>query len=315
MKNCRRATNDRGCQGALRSRFMAMFISLAMAMSSVVTAAPIPPPPPLRMAISAAFVSENGIGIYNKLTRYLGNRLGRKVELYSGFSYKTITEMLDKGVVDIGLICGLSYILAHDLPQAQVELLVAPVMKDKHYQNKPIYYSYIIVGKDSPFQSFSDLRGKRFVYNEKTSNSGYNMPRAYLIEQGETNGYFSQTLRSGSHEESIRMVALGKADVSAVDSLVYDYERINNGTYTQQTRIIKTLGPVGIPPVVVSSKIQPMLRERIRDILVGMTDDPSGRRILDEALLDRFEVVEDSNYDDVRAMNNLAHMSGYMTIK
>ena len=314
MKICSRAANGKKSVTALRSRFVVLLFCLAMAVSLIVTATP-KPDDPIRMVMSAAFISESGIGIYDKLARYLEKRLGKKVELYSGFSYVTISQMLAKGAVDIGFICGLPYVLAHDLPQPQVELLVAPVMKDKRYQNKPIYYSYIIVRKDSPFQSFSDLRGKRFVYNETTSNSGYNMPRAYLIELGETNGYFSQTLRSGSHEESIHMVARGKADASAVDSIVYDYERINHATDAQQTRIVKTLGPAGIPPVVVSSKIRPVQRRRIQDILIGMSDDPEGRQILNEALLDRFEVVTDSNYDDIRAMNNMAYESGFMSIK
>jgi len=270
---------------------------------------------PLRIVMSAAFVADSGIDIYAQISRYLENKLDRKIEFVTGFSYDTINQMLTSGLADIGFVCGLPYILEHDLAQPHVELLLAPVMKDSRYQNKPIYFSYIIVHKDSTINSFAELKGKRFVFNDEISNSGYNMPRAHLIKTGETGGFFSQTLRSGSHEESIRMVALGKADTSAIDSLVYDYEIFRQQEHAQKTRIIKTLGPAGIPPIVVSSKVPLVLRQKIRAVFLDMNNDPAGRKILESALLDRFANVDDSNYDGIRKMYTLAQDTGYMVIK
>lgn len=140
------------------------------------------------------------------------------------------------------------------------------------------------------------------------------MPRAHLIGLGETSGFFGKVLRAGSHEESIRMVASGTADVSAVDSLVYDYDLAKNPEYVQQTKIIKTLGPAGISPIVVSSKMSFSLREKIKDILMGMKADPAGKVILNKVLIDRFIIVEDSNYESIRQMNKQAQDSGYTVI-
>ena len=111
------------------------------------------------------------------------------------------------------------------------------------------------------------------------------------------------------------MVALGEAEVSAVDSLVYDYDVAKNPKFTQQTKILEILGPAGIPPVVISTRISPSLRKKISDILLGMKDDPVGAEILEEALVDRFTVVDDSNYDDVRKMRRQAQDSGFQVIR
>lgn len=270
---------------------------------------------PVRVVMSAAFVSESGIGVYEEIFRYLANKLDSKVEFISGFSYSTINSMLESGMADIGFVCGLPYVMMKDKPNPRVDLLLAPVMKNGRYKDKPVYYSYIIVQKDSKFKDFSTLRGSTFVYNDEISNSGYNMPRAHLIRIGEVSGFFGKTIRSGSHEESIRMVAQGKADVTAVDSLVYDYERQKSPKYVQKTRIIKVLGPAGIPPVVISTRTPLPVRKKIRDILIGMKNDPAGKKILDKALLDRFAVVEESNYISIREMNKLAHKSGYLVIR
>lgn len=268
----------------------------------------------IRIVMSAAFVSESGVAIYDEIARYMGEKLNHKVAFISGFSYATINSMLDSGMADIGFICGLPYVMEKDKAQPNIDLLLAPVMKNPKYKDKPIYYSYVIVHKDSKINNFSDLKGSRFVFNDEISNSGYNMPRAQLIEMGETKGFFASVVRAGSHEESIRMVALGKSDVSAVDSLVYDYDLIKNSKYAGQTKIIKTLGPAGIPPVVVSAKTPMSLRKKIKDILLGMKDDPAGKAILEKVLVDRFTVVNDSNYDGIRKMKKQAQDSSYMVI-
>lgn len=272
--------------------------------------------PEIRIVMSGAFVSESGIKVYEDIAQYLQKKLQHKVVFVSGFSYATINAMLDSGMADIGFVCGLPYVMQRDQEEPAIDLLLAPVMKDvEKYKDQPVYYSYVIVHKDSKFKNFADLKGSRFAFNDEISNSGYNMPRAHLIDMGETHGFFSEVTRSGSHEESIRMVAQGVSDASAVDSLVYDYDAIKNPEYVKQTRILKVLGPAGIPPVVVSVKTAPAWRKQISEILLGMKNDPDGRAILDEALVDRFSVVDDSNYDSIRAMQKLAQDSGYRVIR
>ena len=271
--------------------------------------------PEIRIVMSGAFVSESNVEVYDEIARYLGEKLEHKVVFVSGFSYATINSMLDSGMADIGFICGLPYIMKRDVPEPGIDLLLAPVVKAPQYKNKPIYYSYLIVHKDNKAEKFSDLRGSTFTYNDEISNSGYNMPRAHLIDQGETDSFFGKVIRSGSHEESIRMVALGKSDISAVDSLVYDYDKVKNPEYVQQTRILKVLGPAGIPPVVVSTRLSLPLRKKIHDIFLGMKNDPAGKLILEKALLDRFDNVDDSNYDGIRKMQKQAQDSEYMEIR
>ncbi len=183
------------------------------------------------------------------------------------------------------------------------------------YKNAPKYYSLVIVHKNSRYVRFTYLKGCTYVFNEKLSNYGYNMPRARMIELGVTKGFFGKILRSGSHEESIRMVATGVADASSVDSLVLDFDLAKHLGYAQQVRVIETLGPAGIPPVVVSTKLPAAVRKRIQDALIGMNDDPVGRRILDDALIARFEAVDDSNFDDIRHMKKMAEDTGFTEIK
>lgn len=270
---------------------------------------------PIRIAMSAAFVSESGMPVFNKINTYLSSKSGIPCEFVTGLSYETINKMLADGAVDAAYVCGLPYVIERDRAQPSVELLVAPIMKAARYKDQPKYYSDLVVKKDSPYKSFMDLRGKTYVYNDELSNSGYNIPRSKLIEVGETKGFFGKVLRSGSHEESIRMVAEGQADASFVDSLVLDFDLTKNLGHASKVRVIESRGPAGICPVVVSVKLPQPVREKLQAAFTGMANDPEGLKILDEALLARFEKIDDKNYDDVRQMKKAAEDAGFNTIK
>lgn len=268
----------------------------------------------LRVVMSAAFVSESGVGVYEKISGFLSQRLGRPCEFITGLAYGTINGMLESGTVDCAFICGLPYVLLRDRPAPAVELVVAPVMSAARYGGKPKYFSDLIVKKDSPHPSLRDLKGRTYVYNEELSNSGYNMPRHRLLELGLTGGFFGKVLRSGSHEESIRMVATGEADASFVDSLVLDYDRDKHLGHAAAVRVVESLGPTGICPLVASTKLDPGVRAAVREHLAAMHEDAAGREILGGALVERFAVVDDHNYDDIRALKSAAEKAGFLEI-
>jgi phosphonate transport system substrate-binding protein len=265
--------------------------------------------------MSAAFVPEVDVGVYGAIARYLSEKLGRPVDFVSGLSYGTIGEMIDAGVVQLAFLCGLPYVLKTDTPTPTVRLVAAPVMTGAHYGGEPKYFSYVIVRQGLAARSFADLRGLRFAYNEELSNSGYNMPRAKLVELGETHGFFGSTVRSGSHEESIRMVADGKADAACVDSLVFDYQQERGAPQVNRVRVIERLGPAGIPLLVASTHLDEDLCKQVRDVLLCMDEDDAGRRILAEAFIARFVAVEDSNYEDIRRMWQAAKSAGFLKIQ
>ena len=277
----------------------------------------------LKVFVTAAFVSERGLPVYQEITEYLAARMKQKVVIVSGASYSEVDLLLDHGAVHVGFVCGLPYI--HKVRQGKYSLLAIPVSSTRTgqipdatsgYERTPgKYYSYTIVHKDSKLRSWADLKGKRYAFNEMESNSGYNMPRYKLVQLGAKSweSYFSKVVVSGSHDESIRMVARGSVDASSVDSLVLDYDRLNGSKDAHNVKIIEQLFPggAGAPPVVVSNKVAPDVRKRLQEILTNMHLDPQGRAILAKALLSRFAAPNDHNYDDIRRMEEAVRKAGF----
>jgi len=282
------------------SRLIILFFSLTFSFLSIAHEKA-----PIRVALSGAFVSEAGAGVYDDILKYASAKTGIPMELATGLSYDTINKMIKDGAIDGGFVCGLPYVLLNE-KGSSVDLAIAPVMRSPRYGGKPVYYSDLIVPKDSPYKTFEDLKGKIFAYNEELSNSGYNMPRFFFLEKKIPKGFFSEMIRTGSHEESIRYVADKNADFSFVDSLVLEYELHVNSKYAKEVRVIHSLGPAGIPPLVFSKKMDKNIKKAITDALSKMHEDAEGKKILEKALVLRLDLVDDSNYKGIRDMYQFA---------
>ena len=277
----------------------------------------------VKIVVTAATTSLKGVPVYGEIANYLAQKLRWNIKVVSNLSYAEADNMLDKGIIQVGFVCGLPYI--HKFAEGKYELLAIPVMAMKKgvfsdangYEDIPgKYYSYTIVRKNSPLKTWADLKGKTYAFSEMASNSGYNLPRAKLVSLGAKDWkYFSKVIVSGSHEESIRLVATGAVDASSVDSLVLDYDRFVNDEAALNVRIIEHLGPAGIPPVVVSKKADPSIKKALMDAMLNMHKDPEGERILAKAMVKRFDPPNDRNYDDVRKAEKMAKDSGFVDYK
>jgi phosphonate transport system substrate-binding protein len=173
----------------------------------------------------------------------------------------------------------------------------------------------VIVRDDRPFRCFRDLRGRSWAYNEPHSQSGYGITRYRLASQGETNGFFGRVVEAGWHEQAIRMVQNGEVDASAIDSHVLAIALRDDPSLAQRIRVIDTLGPSPIQPVVVGTHLPGSLKDDLRTILLEMADDPHARDCLDEALVERFEPVTDESYDDIRRMTAIAESAGLLALR
>jgi phosphonate transport system substrate-binding protein len=181
-------------------------------------------------------------------------------------------------------------------------------MQGARYQNRPVYFSDVVVHRESRFQTFADLRGASWAYNEPGSHSGYNVVRYHLATLGETSGYFGQVIESGAHQTSLQMILHHQIDASAIDSTVLELEFQRDPAVRSQVRIIETLGPSPIPPWVILKSLSQELRKALREMLLRMHQDPQGRAILADGQIARFAYVEDGDYDAIRSMARQAEL-------
>jgi phosphonate transport system substrate-binding protein len=98
-------------------------------------------------------------------------------------------------------------------------------------------------------------------------------------------------------------VAMSLVDGAAVHGQIWEYYNHRNPKFTSKTRIIRKSKPFGNPPVVASSSLPNQMKERIRELLFNMHQDPVGKRILDELMIDRFIAPKEDSYDPILEMD------------
>jgi phosphonate transport system substrate-binding protein len=257
----------------------------------------------------ATFLAPNMLPVYAFVARYTQLRLGIPTELVVGSSYERLSEQ-----AEVSFLCGLAYVELRRLGEP-IEPLAAPLLCGGRYGGRPVYFSDVIVRRDSPFRSFADLRGRSWAYNEPYSHSGPGITCHRLVELGETQDYFGRVIQAGWHQRSIRLVQAGEVDASAVDSHVLALARRDHPRLGVGLRVIDSLGPSTIQPVVVASWLAEGLKDDLRSILLEMAGDPAGRTVLSDRLVDRFVAVADEDYDDLRRMRATCVAAGLPTLR
>jgi phosphonate transport system substrate-binding protein len=249
-------------------------------------------------------MAENSEVTCREIAGYIAGQLGMIVEFVDNVPWQERERLFDRGDIQVLWICGLPYVRKSDLGEPPLELLAAPVAEGDRYENKPVYFSDVVVHRDSRFRSFADLRGGSWAYNESRSHSGYNLVCHFLASLGESAGYFGRVVESGAHQASLRMIMDGEVDGCAIDSTVLELEMLRRPEIADQIAIIETLGPSPMPPWVAHKSLPPAVRSALRASLLSMHLDPVGDRVLAEARISRFAAVEDRSYDPIRLMDN-----------
>lgn len=234
------------------------------------------------------------------LAGYLTRRLGRRVEFLNDVSWREREAKLDQGAAQVGWICGLPYVWRADRPESDVELLAAPVVGGAAYAGRPVYFSDVLVRTDRPYERLEDLAGAVWAYNEPGSHSGYGVMKARLAELNWGGSFFREAIMSGSHQESLRMLRDGRADVSAIDTIVLELELASHPEMDGAFRALERLGPSPIPPLVVRCDLSSGLKQALKHALLSMHEDPAGAEVLARGPVVQYVEVQDTDYDPIR---------------
>jgi phosphonate transport system substrate-binding protein len=251
---------------------------------------------------AVSLMSDNHRPFYQGVAEYLEQRTGISVLFVNDRPWKAREHMLDQGQAQIAFICGLPYADR----AGWLDLLAAPVMRAARYGDRPVYFSDIVVHRDSSFRSFGDLRGATWAYNEPDSWSGCVALRAHIAAQGQTRDYCGRIVESGAHLESLRMILSGEIDAAAIDSTVLELVLASRPEVVGQIQVVDSIGPNMFPPAVIRNEVPDPLKRGLRDALLHMHEDQAGANILELGMVARFNAVADADYDDIRRKAQLA---------
>ena len=152
---------------------------------------------------------------YQHFIRYMESTIGVSVEFHVAKDYHDLVNKIAHQRVDIGFFAPASYVEAKaEIPG--LYYLATVVYRNKKGELTDHYSSYIVVHKDSGYQSLEDLRDKRFAFTEFHSTSGYLYPTLYLQQKGiNPEHYFSQLFMLKRHSKVCAAIAKKRVDAGA----------------------------------------------------------------------------------------------------
>ena len=243
---------------------------------------------------------------YHFVASRVGDALRQPVRLVTGESL----DQLRNGHVDFAFLCGLPYVKLRREPRQPVSLVAAPILEGDRYHGRPIYFSDVIVPVDSPVTAFDDLRGRSWACNGFDSHSGTLVVLHRLLQMGEDGRFFGRVQVSGSHQQSIRLVADGEIDGAAIDSQVLAVELRDHPELIERIRVVDSLGPSTNMPLVAAAAACEGLRQEVGEVVGGLGKDEADREGLAPGLFNAFVEIDDSAYDDIRGMLDAVKAAG-----
>lgn len=252
----------------------------------------------LRLSIGSIITPEQGYVYYQQMVDYLGDQLDLAITVIDPGNYGKLNAMLKDAEVDVAFVCSGPYVEGRET--FGLELLAAPVVN-----GEAAYYSNLIVPASSPAKNLNDLQGKIFAFTDPQSNTGFLVPDSQLARRGHTpESFFASFSYTYAHDRSIHAVAEGMVDGAAVDSLIWDYLSAADPKLQERVRVVERFGPFAIPPVVAATHVPQELREKFRQALLSMHQNPQGQKILRGMHIERFAPIDDGAYDSIRRMLN-----------
>lgn len=217
----------------------------------------------------------------SELEAFLEERVDADIEIRFPTSYGGVIESLRFGHADAAFMGAWPAAIAVEKADAEVALAeIREVIIGDEATEKPFYYSYWVVKKDSPYQTLAELEGKAAAFPSQLSTSGYVAPMARLKELGlvtpeaedavDPGEFFGEVFFAGGYSQAWEALDAGQVDVSVIagDVPAELYREV-----LDNTRVIEEQGPIPSHSVIFSDSLKDPLRTDLKEALLELGAD------------------------------------------
>lgn len=228
--------------------------------------------------------------LFRPLANYLEKALGMPVELEMSADFNAFLTRLEARRYDLVHLNPYDYVSVHD------RLKYDALVQNEEFGEKTIKGA-IYVHHDSGITRLQQLRGKKILFGGgPRAMMSYIVP-TYLLRQA--------GLKQGDYQESyainppnaVLAIYLKQADAAGAGEVVRRLPVVTSKIDVSKLDVIAQSEPLPHLPWAVKRELPENLKNRIRELLVGLKDSQEGRKILKQASLSAFNPVQDSDYD------------------
>lgn len=239
------------------------------------------------------------ISRFKPLADYIARSIGRPIEVRVGRDYEEHIDAIGTDNVDIAYMGPVPYV------KLVAKYGNKPLLARQVIAGQPFLKGEIIVRQDSPLQSLSELKGKRFIFTDPDSTMGSVLPQKMLAKSGVTLASLGGYKFVEGHDNVALAVLAGDFDAGAIKEETFQqYE-------AKGLRALVHLPPVYDHVFVTSAKLPAELVDTLRSLLLKLNDSPEGRSIMASIHPHMTALVapKDSEYDSLRGVMGLKILS------
>ena len=223
---------------------------------------------------------------YRDFVRYVARKLSSASDVEGkvliAATPPELAKLLEQQKVDFYMESAYSTYIINDVEGA------AKLLLRRWQRGKPEYQSLIFAKRNSGVNRLEDLRGKIIVFENLKSTSGYFLPKFFLQRNGFKLSEKSRLdtavtpaeigyIFASSQEKLVNLVLTNQAAGGAFSD--DDYAKLDEKTKAEIGVLAQT---ERLPRYLVSIRkdLAPALADRLKAILMAMSEDDEGRRIL-----------------------------------
>ena len=197
--------------------------------------------------------------------RALGRHLGITVEHRHAASYEALGDDVRAGRIDLAWLPPIVFIRLGEVVRP-----VGSILRG----GAAAYESALVTLASSPWQSLENLGGARAGWVDRSSASGYVLPRVNLVLRGiDPQATFQSETFHGSHRSLMQALRDGLCDVAGTYTRLDERRQPKTGAWSEvegaKVRVLATFGEV--PPDVLA--VRSFLAPRIGDAIFAALRD------------------------------------------
>jgi phosphonate transport system substrate-binding protein len=230
---------------------------------------------------------------YQPLATYLGERLGRTVELVTSKDFDSFWKGVKQQRYDI-----VHYNQYHYIQSSDAYRVIA------HQQEfgRTAVAGALFVRADSGISDISQLRGRKIIFGGgRDAMMSYIAPRYLLMQAGLNEGDF-KTEFAVNPPNALLALYHQQADAAGGGDILIDLPAVRNAINTGELKMLASTEPLLFLPWAVKRSMPAKLADDIQAILVSLGETPAGRRILEAAQVTGMGPASDKDYDAHRRM-------------
>lgn len=260
---------------------------------------------PIRFGVVPYDSSAGFVPLYKHIAELLGQKLGCPVDLQIGTSYNATIEAMRAGKLEIAEFGPLSYVLAHEVANADA------VATYSNAQGKPdTYTASIVTWPGSGIRDLKGIAGHSFAYSDPASTSGHLFPAYGLAQAGIDPDKGVRAIYAGSHTASFEALRNHKVEAGELNSSEISSATVA-GVYKPEDYVtLWTSQPIPQDPIAVRRNLDPALKAKITAALldVDLSGIPADQRKIINVSGTKIVAQTDSAFDQIRDLVHVLHI-------